>query len=65
MTRAEAAQALKEGKKLTHRYFSPGEWVKGDGDKYLFEDGVRCPPVFFWMDRQSEGFNDGWEILNN
>ena len=59
MNRYEAAQALKEGKKLTHKYFSPAEWVKGDGDKYLLEDGVRCSAAEFWKYRQQEFFNDG------
>jgi len=63
MTRFEAAQALKEGKKVTHRYFSPDEWVKGDGDKYLFENEGRCTPAEFWKYRQITGFDNGWEIF--
>jgi len=62
MTIAEAKQALKEGKKITHDYFSRDEWVQGDGNEYLFEDGVRCTPDEFWQYRQIPGFNNGWQI---
>ena len=66
MNRFEAAQALKEGKKLTHIYFSSDEWVMGiDDGYYLLEDGVQCTAAEFWKWRQQEFFNDGWEILNN
>ena len=42
MTRYGAAQALKEGKKLTHNYFSPDEWVMGlEYGYYIMEDGVK------------------------
>jgi hypothetical protein len=63
MTRFEAAQALKEGKKLTHYHFTPDEWVKGDGDgMYLMEDGVRCTAAEFWKWRQNPAFDIDWEI---
>jgi hypothetical protein len=64
MTRYEAAQALKAGKKLTHKYFSPDEWVKGDGDGYyIMEDGVKCTAAEFWKYRQQGWFNYNWEIF--
>jgi hypothetical protein len=65
MTRYEAAQALKAGKKLTHKYFSPDEWVKGDGvGYYRMEDDVRCSAAEFWKYRQQAWFNYNWEIYN-
>jgi hypothetical protein len=64
MTRYEAAQALKAGKKLTHRYFTPEEWVKGDGyGHYIMEDGVQCTAAEFWKHRQKEYFDNDWEIF--
>jgi hypothetical protein len=64
MSRYEAAQALKVGKKLTHRYFTPEEWVKGDGEGYyIMEDGVRCTAAEFWKWRQYEDFNTDWSIF--
>lgn len=39
MTKAEAIQAMKEGKKVTHHLFSPDEWMTmrcdGMGMDYL------------------------------
>jgi hypothetical protein len=65
MTRFEAAQALKAGKKLTQTYFANDEWVMGTPDgMYLMEDGVKCSPAEFWKWRQQEFFNEGWEIFN-
>jgi len=64
MTRFEAAQALKAGKKLTHEYFSPDEWVKGNGyGDYFLEDGVVCSAAEFWKWRQQQFFNDGWKLF--
>jgi hypothetical protein len=64
MNRYEAAQALKAGKKLTHRYFTPEEWVMGiEDDTYLLEDGVRCSPAEFWKWRQHSAFDNDWKIF--
>jgi len=63
MTRFEAAQALKEKKKLTHRLFNPDEWIMGSlYGYYLDEDGVQCTAAHFWKWKQSEEYNDGWEL---
>lgn len=44
MTKQEAITAMREGKKVTHRYFSSNEWMTFDNDgKILLEDGVKCP----------------------
>lgn len=65
MTRYEAAQALKEGKKLTHKYFADDEWVKGDGVGYhIMEDEVRCTAAEFWKWRTSPAFDNDWSIYN-
>jgi hypothetical protein len=63
MTRAEAIKAMREGKKVTHKYFSPDEWATLDNGKILLEDGVRCSPQEFWSYRMTELFNDSWEIF--
>ena len=64
MTRGEAITAMREGKKVTHKYFSREEWATQDNGEILLEDGVRCTPAEFWRDRMSEIFKDGWEIFN-
>jgi hypothetical protein len=65
MTKFEAIAAMKTGQKVRHKYFSPEEWVTIENGDYLFEDGVRCSPTLFWMDRQGEMFDNDWEIYKN
>lgn len=61
MTKQEAIQLMKEGKKVTHIYFSDNEWVTmlPDG-RYTFEDNCICSAVGFWHDRQSTQFQTDW-----
>lgn len=61
MTKDEAIQAMEQGHKVTHRYFSADEWMRLAGRLYEFEDGCLCDPDEFWPDRE-EGFDDGWSI---
>jgi len=62
MTRAEAIKVMREGKKVTHRYFTPEEWVTQQGGQILLEDGVKCSPAEFWRYRQEEIYNNDWDI---
>lgn len=63
MTRKEAITAMREGKKVTHDYFTPDEWATQEHGLILLEDGVKCAPSAFWHDRQSKMFDDGWAIF--
>lgn len=47
MTKAEAIQAMQEGYKVTHRYFSPEEWMTMRMGMMVLEDGVVCTPQEF------------------
>ena len=40
MSKEEAIQAMKEGKKVTHRFFSSDEWMTIENGFLLLEDGV-------------------------
>lgn len=62
LTKAEAIQALKEGKKLTHRYFCSHVWIRQEGFTMIMEDGASIDTDTFWKDRDSTGFLDGWYI---
>lgn len=61
MNNTEAKLALSQGKKLTHEYFTPNEWVKGVGLMYEFEDGCKCLPDEFWRGR--EDFPPLWKVI--
>lgn len=69
MNKAEAKQALSEGKKLHHRFFGNDEWVMEDKTHlmhktvYVFEDGVVQDPAEFWSLRFNDDWDKDWEIV--
>jgi hypothetical protein len=63
MTKKQAIEAMKEGKKVAHRHFDDHEWMKMDGEKFEFEDGVRCSQNLFWSDRQNDSWESDWRIV--
>lgn len=72
MTIQEAIQAMKQGKKVTHRYMEPDEFIrmrefavnKFDPSVYWLSDKYQVSAYVFWKDRTAEGWNDGWELFN-
>lgn len=67
MTRDEAKEAIESGKKISHRYFTPEEYVmlSSDGSgRYETEEGYIINPGLFWIDRRSDAFQIDWEIWN-
>lgn len=64
MTRIEAIEALRKGKKISHSYFSLDEYVErlADGN-YRFEDGVICSPTLFWHDRSDHIWDNDWYLF--
>lgn len=71
MTKQEAIQAMKEGKKVTHRFFSRGEWVEMTGSKSASgddlistEEGYSIPQFTFFSDRNLPQWENGWSIYN-
>jgi hypothetical protein len=63
MTKLEAIDAMRAGKKVQHKYFSPDEWMTMEGNEILLEDGVRCSEDEFWSHRTDPMFNDGYNLL--
>jgi len=64
MNKSEAITALKQGKTLTHAYFSESEWVKlNERWDYEFEDGCTIDETTFWKDRPGKSFEEGWELF--
>lgn len=63
MTKKEAIQLMREGKKVTHTYFSNDEWMTIKNGKILLEDGVVCSLSEFFLWRQEEGWEDGYMLF--
>lgn len=64
MTKQDAIKAMREGKKVTHMWFSPGEWMTMEGNSILLEDGVKCSENEFWHWRKDDTWNDGYAFYN-
>ena len=66
MTKIEAIAAMREGKKVTHTYFTADEWITlTPNGLYQFEDGCIVPTLTFWADRKGLDWESGWGIFNN
>jgi hypothetical protein len=65
MTKLEAIQAMEQGKKVQHRWFSKDEWMTIENGKIVFEDGARCTINEFFSFRNIEGWNDGYNLFNS
>lgn len=64
MNKQEAIEAMLEGKKLTHRYFTNEEWISmKDEDTMIDENGYTWHPDIFWKDRESgDMWDTGWSL---
>lgn len=62
MTKQEAIDAMKQGKKVTHKNFTKNEWMTMEGWKMIFEDGNVCHSEEFWRWRTGVVWLDGYSI---
>jgi hypothetical protein len=65
MTKSEAIEAMRAGKKVRHRYFSDNEWVTMEHGWFRFEDGVTVKPSMFWNDRSGSEWETDWSIFED
>lgn len=66
MNRAEAINALEQGKSITHRLFGEDEFIKKSSDfTYVDEMGIEVDIDEFWAYRTSVIFNEGWDIYDD
>jgi len=64
MNKQEAKLAMQEGEKVTHRYFTPNEWMTMKYGMIALEDGVICPTEEFWQWRTDPVWDDGYKLFN-
>lgn len=43
MTMQEALKAMQDGKRVSHRFFSPDEWISIKNNEIITEEGYSCP----------------------
>jgi len=65
MTKQEAVNAMREGKKVTHRFFSPEEWMTllPNSNRILLEDGVQVHLFEFFEIRDSSLWDEGYSLF--
>lgn len=63
MNKRQAIEAIYAGKKLTHRLFTPKEWVRMEKDNLVSEDGYLLSFSEFWRLRTGDSWNEDWEIF--
>lgn len=61
MNKSEAKAELKKGAVLTHKYFTPDEFISEKEGVIIDENGYKLHD--FWKYRENEGFEDGWEFF--
>ena len=62
MTLEEVKQALKQGKKVTHRFFFDDEYLQMKGGLICTEEGLRIGPEF-WDIRSGPEWQKDWEVI--
>ena len=62
MNKEEAIKQLKNGKKIIHKFFEPGEYIYMINN-WLYDE-MDCPLNFnlFWLERTSNDWNKDWKI---
>lgn len=65
MSKTEAMSALRNGHRVTHKYFVTGDWIRWSDMRcaLIDQDAIEMSWTEFWAYRNTEGFNDGWEIV--
>lgn len=67
LTKEEALQALSEGKRVKHRYFTGHDYmflVDKEKNIYKFEDGVEVEAQKFWYHRPGAQYLTGWYVVS-
>ncbi len=62
MNREDAIKAMKQGKKVTHRFMSWNEYIYMIGDVLYDEEDCILNFEEFWKHRNVENWNKDWSI---
>jgi hypothetical protein len=63
LTKKQAIDAMRQGRKVTHRLFTEAEWVTIQDGLITTEDGYQCSITEFFNVRWSEYWYTGWRIV--
>jgi len=65
MTKIEALAVCRSGQRITHRWFSPDEWVEYKDGQFYTEDGCRMGQESgeFWRIRTGGSWETDWSLF--
>lgn len=63
MTKQEAIQSMREGNKVTHRYFGNEEWITMEGNRIITEEGYSIWKDEFFKYRDDITWETDWEVI--
>lgn len=63
MNKQDAINAMRKGKKVTHRFFADGEYITMEDNRIVDEAGNKFSPYNFWVVRRQEAWEKDWEIV--
>ena len=61
MNRKSTIRLLKSGKKVTHLYFEPDEWIKLKGDQLVDEDGINIGTLESFIEGADMSYENDWK----
>ena len=64
MTKQEAIESMRSGKKVKHRFFDSDEWITIINDMIVTEEGYSFSSNEFWSLRETVQWENDWSIVN-
>jgi hypothetical protein len=65
MNKREAIEAMKNGLKVTHKYFDPKEWITMSGKSTIMtEEGYAVCADKFWNGKDRSDWEFDWSVWN-
>ena len=62
MNRKSVIRSLRSGKRITHEYLGPDEWIKVKGDRIIDENGIDMGSLESFIDGADMAFENQWSI---
>ena len=65
LSKAEAIELMKQGKRVTHIYFLPDEWITMRGNIIYMELGQDIWATSFWLHRTDPSWETDWSLYGS
>ena len=65
LSKSEAIELMKQGKRVTHIYFLPDEWITMRGNIIYMELGQDIWATSFWLHRTDPSWETDWSLYGS